>query len=76
MALEDIKDDVRQYVSVVTEDEGRGFMATVEAMTKVELRDQIMSDAFRDMEKFKTRYSRMQRLSKVIRAINVTLAAN
>jgi len=61
----------RVYVSLSTDqaDEG-GYRLTTNVMSDEDLREILLRDARRDMELFKTRYSRLKELASVIRAMN------
>lgn len=63
-----VKGPVRAYVHVELPD-GPGYTTTARAMSKSELREQVLRDAVGELKAWQSRYSRLQELGRVYSAI-------
>lgn len=63
---------VRAFVNVV-QGESRGYSSTAYVMGEAELRAQVLQNAWRDLETFRTRYRELEELSEVFNAADKVL---
>ena len=66
---EDDKRPVRAFVSVVRDDD-RSYTSTVHALSDADLRQQVLSQAFRELDAWRHRYAELVELAQVFAVID------